>query len=558
MDWFKLFYELFGGLAIFFFGMKNLSDSLQAISGQVIKKVINSLTSNPIIAVLVGLIVTTIVQSSSITTVMVVGFVNAGLMSLTQAIGVILGANIGTTITGWIIAIKVGKYSMLLLAIGILPMLFSKNEKVSGWGRVLFATGLVFLGLQFMSDAFKPLRTNGDFLQLVTYFSAGTYLSLAATIGIGCILTFIIQSSSAMLGITIALAMTGSITFQTGAALVLGENIGTTITAILAGVSSNTSGKRAALAHALFNVLGVAFIYVVFWRYVHFIDWLVGGDPDLVLKDGSKPNIASHIAAGHTVFNIVNTIVFLPFISILSKVVTKLIPSTEKQPKNLEFLGSNLTTSPELGIIQAHLALIKMGDMIESMLEWTRLFLNDPSKVKYKDKILKYEDITDKINLEIMIFLGHVIQSPLSSSESSSIKSILSISDEMESIADYCQKVSQHLCRQTNGETILDPAVTAELNKLMEIVQIYYGDTFKSLKDDQKSEDGSQLEQQRLKFLELAERTRENQLALVKNEKVDPLTFLTVSDITLGFSRLVSHTRKIHEANNGKNTLELD
>ena len=248
METFKIIYTVLGGLGIFFYGMKTMSDALQQAASDVITKVINSLTSNRVLAVTVGVIVTMIVQSSSVTTVMVVGFVNAGLMQLTQAIGVIFGSNIGTTVTGWIISIKVGKYGLLMIGVGIFPALFSKNNKLQNIGRVLFGIGMVFLGLELMSGAFKPLRSNDQFLDMISYFSGQNYGAYFASILTGCLLTVIIQSSSAMLGITIALASSGVISFSTAAALVLGENIGTTITALLASVGTSTNAKRAARA----------------------------------------------------------------------------------------------------------------------------------------------------------------------------------------------------------------------------------------------------------------------------------------------------------------------
>lgn len=339
MDWFLLSYTVLGGLGIFFFGMKMLSDGLQAVASQWIRNAINTLTSNRIMAVLIGLSVTVIIQSSSITTVMVVGFVNAGLMQLSQAIGVILGANIGTTITGWIISIKVGKYSLLLIGISIFPLLFSKNERWSQIGRVVFALGMIFLGLNLMSSAFKPLRTDPGFLNALQYFTADTYISLLATIGMGCLLTFVIQSSSAMLAITIALASTGAITFQTALALVLGENIGTTITALLASVGANTTAKRAGVAHAVFNILGVLFISSIFWYYEEFIEWIIANPADTLNSKGEKPFIAAHIAAGHTFFNVTNVIVFLPLMKFLEKLVIKLVPDKGiKEKPRLEFL----------------------------------------------------------------------------------------------------------------------------------------------------------------------------------------------------------------------------
>jgi len=243
---FKMGYTAIGGLGIFILGMKYLSDSLQMLSGGLIRKAISSVTTNRFLAVLVGLFVTTFVQSSSITTVMVVGLTNAGLMHLTQAIGVILGANIGTTITGWILAVKIGKYGLLLIAVGVFPMLFSKNDRISASAKVMVALGLIFFGLEIMSGAFKPLRSDESFMNLMLSLDAQSLLSILGCVAIGCAMTMIIQSSSAMLGITIALATTGAIPLATAVALVMGENIGTTITAQFAAIGGTITARRAA------------------------------------------------------------------------------------------------------------------------------------------------------------------------------------------------------------------------------------------------------------------------------------------------------------------------
>ena len=385
MDTFKIIYTVLGGLGIFFFGMKTMSDALQQAASEVIKKVINSLTSNRILAVVVGMIVTMIVQSSSVTTVMVVGFVNAGLMQLTQAIGVIFGSNIGTTITGWIISIKVGKYGLLLIGLGIFPVLFSKNKKFQNIGRIFFGVGMVFLGLELMSGAFKPLRQNAEFLNMISSFSGSNYGSYFASILVGCLLTVIIQSSSAMLGITIALASSGVINFDTAAALVLGENIGTTITALLASVGTTTNAKRAARAHAFFNVFGVFVLFLIFPYYVHFIDRIIPGDANFLDSEGMHTNIASHIAASHTIFNITATILFLPFLNLLAKFVIRITPETEddKKKKHLVLVGDSSDILPATAIVQADLEAKKMKDILDRMFNTTKSYIAKPTKKKF-------------------------------------------------------------------------------------------------------------------------------------------------------------------------------
>jgi phosphate:Na+ symporter len=261
VDWFELAYTVIGGLCVFLFGMKALSESLQALASDFIRQVIGWLTANRVLAVAVGALVTLVVQSSSVTTVMVVGFVNAGLMSLPQAVGVILGANIGTTITGWIVALKIGKYGLAFLAAGLVPFFFVKHQKWKSFGKVSIALGFIFLGLEFMSGGFKPLTKDPDFAVWMVFFAGDTLGSVLACVAVGCVLTFIVQSSSAMLAITIALATTGTaenppvIGMTTAVALVIGDNIGTTITAQLAAIGCNENANPPAMAHTQYNFM---------------------------------------------------------------------------------------------------------------------------------------------------------------------------------------------------------------------------------------------------------------------------------------------------------------
>lgn len=552
MDWFKLAYTLLGGLGIFFFGMKSLSEGLQALASQWIRQAINTLTSNRFIAVIVGLFITCFVQSSSITTVMVIGFVNAGLMELSQAIGVIFGANIGTTITGWIISIKVGKYSLLFIGLGIFPFLFAKNERFQQLGKLLFALGMVFLGLTLMGDAFKPLRSNADFLQLMQYFSADNYLSLIATVSIGCLLTFLVQSSSAMLGITIALAMTSSISFQTALALVLGENIGTTITAILASIGANTSAKRASAAHALFNVLGVIVIVSIFWPYKNFIESIVSHSADFIDSDGQKPYIAAHIAAGHTFFNVANVLLFLPFTKVLEKIIVKLIPDKKyKEQKKLEFFGSISITSPVLAISQARAELIKMSHIVKDIFENTNKYLNEQEDQKNFEHINKYEHITDKIQMEIMIFLGKVMESRLTAEETNRIKSILRMADELESIADYCASIAKYSQRSYKENFKFDEDTKKEL---LSISQQCF-ELFESLRH--KIEildelDKNKLMQEWNDFNSAADKLKETHLNRISEGKFPPVANLTLSDIIVSFRRIKNHTVNLAEAYMGE------
>lgn len=549
IDWWTTLYTFVGGLGLFFIGMKGLSEGLQAANGGLIQKTIHSLTTNRFSAVFAGLLVTCLVQSSSITTVMVVGFVNAGLMQLAQAIGVVLGANIGTTITGWLISVKVGKYALLFIALGVPFVIFGHKKKWASWGRVLFALGLIFLGLNTMSGAFKPLRTDPGFLDLMTFFAADTWLSVWATVAMGCLLTFVVQSSSAMLGITIALASSGAITFPTALALVLGENIGTTITAILAGVSANTAGRRAALAHSMFNVFGVIVIVTIFFSYKDFVDWLVLGDPEQVGDNGEKAYIAAHIAAGHTMFNVVNVILFLPFIKRLEQVVVWLIPDPEeKEIKHLEYFGNISTMSAALAIEQANLEIGKMADLVKKAYEAFGRFLFDSDHpAELAQRVEKYETITDNMQAEITVFLGKVMEAELVEEDTAQVKSLLRKADELESISDYQASIVRYTRRIIENKVQYDEVTLRELRDLYN-ESLHLFEVVRTAVTSERAIDESDYLSTLKRFNEKADLMKEEYLERVREGKYPPLASLTLSDIAVALRRLKNHTVNFAEA----------
>lgn len=545
MDTFQIIYTLLGGLGIFFYGMRTMSDALQQAASDVITKVINSLTTNRLLAVVVGMIVTMIVQSSSVTTVMVVGFVNASLMNLTQAIGVIFGSNIGTTITGWIISIKVGKYGLLFIGLGIFPALFAKSDKIQSIGRIVFGVGMIFTGLEFMSGAFKPLRSNAEFIELISYFSGQNYGAYIASVLTGCLLTVIIQSSSAMLGITIALASSGAIEFPTAAALVMGENIGTTITALLASVGANVNAKRAARAHAIFNVLGVCLMMCIFPFYTDFIEYIIPGAADFVAPDGSKPKIAQHIAASHTIFNVGATIFFLPFLNHLAKLVTRITPDKEvKETPKLVLLGESSDVMPATAIIQADTELKKMKDILDRMYRVCREYLKDKDPKKLA-KIHDYERITDNIQKEVTLFLCKVMERPMSSDQSRHSQAIIKVTDEFESIADYLDRIVSYKARFKNDPSS-GPTID-EYDNFMEEVWAFFQICAKGIYDVErmnKDEIFSKSEELRV----WADDIRDKHLDRVSKGDYEPLSALTYSDMVVALRKIRAHALNVAEA----------
>lgn len=542
MEVFTTIYTLLGGLGIFLFGMKFMSDGLQAVAGDVIRKVINSLTSNRFMAVGVGLIVTCIVQSSSVTSVMTVGFVNANLMSLTQAIGVIFGANIGTTVTGWIISIKVEKYGLLMVGLGFIPALFSKSDRWENFGRALLGIGLVFIGLQTMSSAFVPLRTNQAFLDSIAYFSGDHYGAYLASILMGCLLTMIVQSSSAMLGITMALASTGVIPYTTAVSLVLGENIGTTITAVLASIGGNVNAKRAARAHACFNLFGVVVMLFFLRPYFALVDSLIPLDPRYVAPDGSVPYISQHIALAHTLFNVSATLIFIPFVNQLATFVTKITPDTEhKEVPHLVVLGDPSIMLPAASLAQAESELRKMKGIVERMFKLNREFWEsdeyDPKKLA---KIIDYERITDNIHKEVTVFLCYVMERGMSHQQSEQVQSLIKISDELESVADYIERLANYRERFKKEEALSGESRQEFFSFLDEV-----GAFFNMVGDGLVAGNVLDMTKVESKSHELqlwADSMREKHLDRISKGTYLPITALTYSDMVVALRKIRAHS----------------
>ncbi len=548
---FKMAYTAIGGLGIFVLGMKYLSDSLQMLSGGLIRKAISSMTTNRILAVLVGIFVTCFVQSSSITTVMVVGLTNAGLMQLTQAIGVILGANIGTTITGWILAIQVGKYGLLLIALGIFPMLFSKNDVISAIAKVLVALGLIFFGLEIMSDAFKPLRKDEGFMNLMLMLDGRTLLSVLGCVAIGCLMTMVIQSSSAMLGITIALAATGAIPLYTAIALVMGENIGTTITAQFAAIGGTITARRAAMAHTVFNVLGVIIILFFFSTYVDLIEQFVPGQSSFVDDKGNYPYIAAHIAMAHSAFNITATLFVLPFLGQLARLVTKLVPEREGAARGaFKYIGSPGTIPVSMGISMVFEELKRMQARVHKALRHAGSYLQRDLKGRdrFYRKVTAIEDETDVMQHEITTFVVTLMQAGnASNSQSDRAFSYVRAADELESIADYSASLCSYMKRLDKHELDYSPEAWEDLLDYHREVFAF----FVLVCNDFTATDAvssRKIYDEANRLNDLADSIRDRHLKRMKEGCCGALPSLTFSDMAVALRRIKNHTVNLHEA----------
>ena len=475
----QLVCELVGGLGLFLLGMKNMSEGMQAVAGASLRRMISVVTTNRLAATIVGVVVTCVVQSSSITTVMVVGFVNSGVMELAQAIGVIMGANIGTTITGWILVLKIGKYGLPILGSAAFIYLFSKGDRWRYWAMAIMGVGMVFFGLELMKDACAIIRKTEEFRIWFQRFHADSYLGVMQCALAGCVLTTLVQSSSATLGITISLAFQGIITYETAAALVLGENIGTTITALLASLGATTNARRAAYFHVIFNLAGVFWITLIFQWYIGFIQSSMETFMDLIVTaptvvDGEEtfPNTTPAIAATHSVFNIVNTLMFLPFLPAFVNLLNRLVPGKEfKEKPRLTDLDIRILETPLLAIEQSRKEIEKMGVGCAKMLTWLNsLRQQDAPDKSLADRLKHREQVLDAMQDEVAEFVTNLLSGNVPHAVADEACRQLRMADEYESVSDYIanlDKFDRKLRRDGDRFTSEQRNDLEELNNLV-------------------------------------------------------------------------------------------
>ena len=461
----KLIYALVGGLGMFIYGMKLMSDGLQKSAGNSLKMILEKLTSNRVIGMFVGLLVTAIIQSSSATTVMVVGFVNAGLMNLMQALSVVLGANIGTTITAQIIAFKVSHLALPAIGIGVVMRLFIKGKNAHNYGEILLGFGFLFLGMETMTKGFAPLNHNETFKHAFVLFSSNPFLAVFA----GTVLTMIVQSSSATLGITIALATIGIIDYRAACALVLGENIGTTITANLAAIGANKAARRAALGHLLFNTFGVMYMIFLLPWLMQLVDYLTPGAANMMTADGTRPNLARHIANLHTMFNVINTLIFLPLLPLLAKLCEKIIKGDDSPSSfRLIYLKDMLVETPTLAVVQARKEVQRMSDDALAMLKLAKEAFFERSLDKV-NTIYELEKNVDLLQKEISDFLVKLFEKDISEETSKTINRLLQVLHDIEKLGDYAENIGQFTERMIEEKMGFSEKAMSEMDEIFTV-----------------------------------------------------------------------------------------
>jgi len=427
--------EVAGSLGLFLYGMKVMSDGIQKAAGEKLQSILNHITSNRFVAVFTGFAITAIIQSSSATTVMVVSFVNAGLLSLTQSIGVIMGANIGTTITGWIVSILGFKFKIAALALPIigigLPMFFSKNKNRKNWGEFMIGFGLLFIGLGYLKKSVPS--DNQALIDFIAPYTDMGFGSVALFVLFGAMITIIVHSSSASMAIVLTMAASGLVGLDVAAAMIMGSNIGTTIDAYLASIGATVNAKRAARVHLMFNIFGVVVILVVFKPFLAMIQKIVPGD-----------EVTMTLAMFHTIFNITNTLVFIGFVPHIARLVVKLVPdrAIEENPYTykLEYITSTIQDTPELNLVKAQKEIVHMTQVIEDMFKtYLNVFQNPDKKMGDEvEKLRNMEDYSDQMQEQITSFLMECTKENLNEDGRNNATNMIRIVSELESIGDSC------------------------------------------------------------------------------------------------------------------------
>ncbi len=469
--------KLTGSLGVFLYGMKLMSEALQKVAGTRMRSILSAMTSNRVKGVLTGILITAIIQSSSATTVMVVSFVNAGLLSLVESIGIIMGANVGTTVTAWLISIlgfKVSMAEISLPLIGLcLPLLFSKKRSRKSWGELIIGFGLLFIGLEFLKEAMPDLNKNPEMFTFLQAYTDMGYASYFLFMLAGTVLTILLQSSSATMALTLVMCANGWIGYDTAAAMILGENIGTTITANLAAMVANTTAKRAAFAHFMFNVFGVIWVLSVFPVFLGWVEklsiWAGIGNP--VTDINAVPMALSLF---HTLFNVINLLILIWFTKLLARLVSKIIPAREQDENTftLKHIKIGLLSTPDASLFQAKEEITLYGKSTCDMFLKVSGTLELPVKEfdKIFDTLVNMEDESDKIEVEIANYLTKVSESKLSTVNSQRIRAMFKIVSEIESIADSALNIAKAINRRNEQHVVFPEELNGKLKHMFSLV----------------------------------------------------------------------------------------
>lgn len=556
--------NLLGALGFFIFGMKIMSEGIQKAAGNKLRQILSSMTRNRVLGVFTGFLITLLIQSSSATTVMVVSFANAGLLSLVESIGVIMGANIGTTVTAWLIAffgfkIKISSFALPIIAIGF-PMMFAKRGTIKSFAEVLIGFALLFLGLDALKGAVPDLNQNPEVLSFLATFTDYGIFSTMLFVLVGTVITIIIQSSSAAMALTLTLLYTDVITFEIAAAMVMGENIGTTITANLAAIVANVHAKRAARAHLIFNVIGVIwmtlafpfFIDLIKWMWIPFQQGLSTAVPDI---SGSQEEL--QLSLFHTVFNIINTLLMVGFVPMIARVVVKMVPSKGDMDEefHLEYIGTGMMLTTEAAILEAKKEVTKFGKLTKKMVGFIPKLLVETDQKAFKKllaRVRKYEEITDRIESEVSNYLAKVSEGELNPSASERIRSMLSIINDLERIGDVCYQMSKAIERKSEKKVWFTPEQRQNLQEMFNKVDAAITHMIVNLENDYSGADMNKAHELEKEINKLRNKFRKEHLVNIEQGEYNFQSGIIYNDLFSSAERLGDHIINVSEAINGE------
>ncbi|MBD81233.1 MAG: Na/Pi cotransporter [Crocinitomicaceae bacterium] len=569
--------KVIGSLGFFIYGMKVMSEGIQKAAGDQLKRVLGTMTKNQYLGVISGFLITAVVQSSSATTVMTVSFVNAGLLSLIQSAGIMMGANIGTTITAWLVAnlgfkVKVVAFALPIIAVA-LPMLFIRKGNWRFWAEFLIGFALLFMGLDLLKGSVPDIKHNPDMLEFLQGFANWGYASYIIFIFIGTLLTIVVQSSSASMTITLVLVAKGWISFDVAAAMVLGENIGTTITAELASIVGNVHAKRSARIHSMFNIIGVGWMLLIFPFFLEFVYFVVEnfmgmaslktigeasaaqGLTEEAMKDRSLV-VTSGLAAFHTMFNFINVVLLIGFAPKLASLAVKMVkPKDDDDEKfSLEYIGSGLMASVELSLLEAKKEITNFGGVISKMMKQLEALIQekDSALIKKKlKKIKKYEDICDQLEIEVGQYLIKLSETELSERSSIRIRSMLSIINDLERTADVIYQMSRTIERKVEEKIWFTPGQRERIVVLFDKVNEAIVNMQGTLEGNYESANIDESKKIEKEINELRSKFRKQHLKSIEKGDYNIKAGLIYVDIIASAEKLGDHIYDVCEATKG-------
>ncbi len=557
--------NLFGALAFFIYGMKIMSESIQKVAGSKMRQILRSMTSNRFKGVLTGFLITSLVQSSSATTVLVVSFVNAGLLSLVESIGVIMGANIGTTITAWLISIvgfkvKIDAYALIIIAFSF-PLLFFSREKIKTWGEVFIGFALLFMGLAYLKGAVPDLKSNPEILAFLSKYSDLGFLSTVLFVFIGTLITVVVQSSSAAMALTLVMANNGWIPLELAASMVLGENIGTTITANLAAIVGNVHAKRAAFAHFIFNVFGVLWIILLLHPFLGVIAGYVESTTGFSPYNNAE-SIPIALSIFHTSFNIINALLLVGFVKHIANVVVKVIKAKgeDSEEFKLEYIGTGLMNTAELSLEEAQKETAAFGQILSKMSKTMRELLDEKKPKKQKKlikKMRKFEEVTDHFEDEISKYLSKVTDSSLSASASARVVSLMSIINDLERIGDVYFQMSKDFEKKAEDSPGFNDKQKDHLIKMHDLVDDAIQTMNKNLNSDYSKTSIDEALVHEKNIDSYRNKLRNHHLSQMDKKGYNPQTGTLYKDLFMSYEKVGDHVINVTEGITGESERKI-